>query len=302
MRNLRFILTAVLFVPLSGCRGGIPSFNGDLAFEHLIAQCNFGPRNPGSKGYFKTKEYIQKNLSHADTVFIQSFHHPLKGKMFEFGNIIGRFNPSHNKQIIISAHWDTRPISDHDQNPQNRLTPTLGANDGGSGVAVLLELARIFSELPPPIGVTLIFWDAEDMGVSGDSWSYAKGSQFFAAHLPFNKPEYAINLDMVGDAELEIYVERFSMMQASQLVRLLWSLARQLGLPAFKFEARHGVFDDHVPLYEIAGIPAVDIIDFDYPNVTENYWHTLEDTPDKCSPESLAQVGTLLVHHIYGTQ
>lgn len=302
MRMMTLKSMLFLLLLLSGCKSDVPIFSGERAFGYLVDQCQFGPRNPGSEGYRRTSIYIQEQLQGADTVFVQPFSHtlPETGKTYALGNIIARFQPDSEKQILVSAHWDTRPWSDQDPDPENRNKPVLGANDGASGVAVLLELAHIFKTTPPPFGVTLVFWDGEDMGRSGDSWSYAKGAQFFAQNLPFPRPEYAINLDMVGDAELELYIERISFQQNPQLVRSLWKLAQQLGLSAFRQEVRHSVFDDHVPLYELGGIPAVNIIDFDYPNAYKNYWHTQADLPEHCSAVSLGQVGTLLVHHIYG--
>jgi len=180
--------------------------------------------------------------------------------------------------------------------------PILGANDGASGVAILLELAKVLHDNPQKIGVNLVLFDAEDFGSSGDSWSYCKGSQYFAKNLPIPLPDYAINLDMVGDANLEIYIERISYKQNPSLVLDLWGLAEELKLSGFKKMAYHSIFDDHVPLYELAGIPAVDIIDFDYPDEKTNYHHTYNDIVENCSPESLRQVGTLMVHHIYNQQ
>ena len=268
----------------------------------MVAQCDFGPRNPGSAGHKKALKYFLDVLTPlADTVFTQSYTEkmPRTKQMVGMNNVIARFNPTAKKQIMISAHWDTRPWGDHSQNIMDRNQPILGANDGASGVAVLLELARIIKSNPPPIGVNLVLFDAEDYGTTGDSWSYCKGSQYFARHLPIPIPAHAINLDMVGDASLEIYIERISYRQNPGLVLDLWEKAEELKLSGFKKQALHGVFDDHVPLYEIAGIPAVDIIDFDYPNNKTNYHHTLNDIVENCSAESLWQVGTLMVHHIY---
>jgi Zn-dependent M28 family amino/carboxypeptidase len=177
--------------------------------------------------------------------------------------------------------------------------PILGANDGASGVAVILELARILHAEPPPIGISLVLFDAEDYGTPGDSWSYCIGSQYFAKNIPISYPAYAINLDMVGDKNLEFYIERYSYQQNAALVLELWDLAATLKLSAFKKQAKYMIFDDHVPLYEIAGIPSVDIIDFDYPNDQINYHHTHNDVVANCSPHSLWQVGTLMVNHIY---
>lgn len=288
-----------------GCQTRIPVFNGNAAFTHLVAQCDFGPRNPGSVGHQKALDYFLNVLTTlADTVSTQSFTEimPRSKQKVEMHNIIAQFNPKAKKQIMISAHWDTRPWGDRSLSIMRKDQPILGANDGASGVAILLELAKVLHDNPQKIGVNLVLFDAEDFGSSGDSWSYCKGSQYFAKNLPITLPEYAINLDMVGDANLEIYIERISYKQNPSLVLELWGLAEELKLSGFKKMAKYSIFDDHVPLYELAGIPAVDIIDFDYPDEKTNYHHTYNDIVENCSPESLRQVGTLMVHHIYNQQ
>ena len=288
-----------------GCQSRIPVFNGNAAFTHLVAQCDFGPRNPGSVGHQKALDYFLNVLTTlADTVSTQSFTEimPRSKQKVEMHNIIAQFNPKAKKQIMISAHWDTRPWGDRSLSIMRKDQPILGANDGASGVAILLELAKVLHDNPQKIGVNLVLFDAEDFGSSGDSWSYCKGSQYFAKNLPITLPEYAINLDMVGDANLEIYIERISYKQNPSLVLDLWGLAEELKLSGFKKMAKYSIFDDHVPLYELAGIPAVDIIDFDYPDEKTNYHHTYNDIVENCSPESLRQVGTLMVHHIYNQQ
>jgi len=288
-----------------GCQTRIPVFNGDAAFTHLVAQCDFGPRNPGSVGHQKALDYFLNVLTTlADTVSTQSFTEimPRSKQKVEMHNVIAQFNPKAKKQIMISAHWDTRPWGDRSLSIMRKDQPILGANDGASGVAILLELAKVLHDNPQKIGVNLVLFDAEDFGSSGDSWSYCKGSQYFAKNLPITLPEYAINLDMVGDANLEIYIERISYKQNPSLVLELWGLAEELKLSGFKKMAKYSIFDDHVPLYELAGIPAVDIIDFDYPDEKTNYHHTYNDIVENCSPESLRQVGTLMVHHIYNQQ
>jgi Zn-dependent M28 family amino/carboxypeptidase len=302
-RHIHLII--FLFASAGGCQTKIPNFNGDAAFAHLVAQCDFGPRNPGSVGHQKALEYYLNILSPlADSVMTQPFIEtmPRTKEKVEMHNVIAQFNPDAKKQIMLSAHWDTRPWGDRNLSVMRKNQPILGANDGASGVAVLLSLAKILHDNPQDIGVNLVLFDAEDYGTSGDSWSYCKGSQYFSKHLPIPLPEYAINLDMIGDANLEIYIERISYKQNPSLVLDLWGLAGELKLNGFKKMAYHSIFDDHVPLYELAGIPAVDIIDFDYPDEKTNYHHTYNDIVENCSPESLWQVGTLMVHHIYNQQ
>ena len=301
MKKTIHIISICIFT-LVGCQAQVPQFDGDKAFSHLVAQCNFGPRNPGSDGHKKALAYFIDVLSPlADTVFTQPFEDtmPRTGKIVQMHNVIAQFNPDAKKQIMISAHWDTRPWGDRGTSIMGKNQPIMGANDGASGVAVILELARIFHDNPPKVGVSLVLFDAEDYGTTGDSWTYCIGSQYFAKNVPIPYPAYAINLDMVGDKNLELYIERYSYQQNPALVLELWDLAASLKLPAFKKQAKFMIFDDHVPLYEIAGIPAVDVIDFDYPNDQINYHHTHNDVVANCSPQSLWQVGTLMVNHIY---
>ncbi len=288
-----------------GCGKKVPEFSGKNAFQYLEKQCSFGPRNPGSKGYKDCLSYLlQQMQSTADTVWIQPFNYndPHRGDNYNLQNIIARFNLNAEKQILLGAHWDTRPWSDQETELTNQNKPLLGANDGASGVAVLLEIAHILKEKPSETGVTIIFFDGEDLGMSGEDRSYAQGSQFFAKNLPIPKPDHAIIIDMIGDKNLHLPIERLSYRNAPRLTRKLWKLANKLNLPAFDQTLGYSIFDDHVPLWEFAKIQSIDIIDFDYPNKRDNYWHTQEDTPDKCSPVSLAQVGTLLTNHIYGIE
>jgi hypothetical protein len=214
-------------------------------------------------------------------------------------NIVGIFFGSGTKSLLLGAHWDTRPTADHDVNPERRNKPILGANDGASGVAVLLETARILTQNPHDETIYIVFFDAEDLGIEGNPRSYALGAQHFAKNLPIPKPDNAIILDMVGDAELHLPIERNSYVHNPTLVKFLWTLADELELEAFDKQLQYEIYDDHVPLWEEAQIPAIDIIDFSYPNRWSNFWHTHEDIPIHCSAESLYQVGTLLIYYIY---
>lgn len=300
MKKYNFTALLLIFTCVS-CQPKSPLFSGENAFKHLIKQCSFGPRNPGSEGHKNTLNYYLNTFKGlADTVFTQSFEDemPRTRAKVEMNNVIAQFNRDSDKQIMISAHWDTRPWADTGSIMKKEM-PILGANDGASGVAVIIELAYIFKQNPPPIGVSLVLFDAEDYGVPGDSWTYCKGSQYFARNLPISYPEYGINIDMIADRQPEFYIERISYQQNASLVLELWELSEELGLKAFKKQAKDSIFDDHVPLYEIAGIPAINIIDFDYPNDKTNYWHTHNDIVQNCSPNGLYQVGTLLVNHIY---
>lgn len=298
------LLTTLLFLAF-GCGPSGPDFDEDHAFEYLVAQCDFGPRNPGSEGYYACLDFIINELDQsADDIILQEFRYQEQRyrKRYDLQNIIARFNPDASFQTIISAHWDTRPWADQEDNRRDRNQPIIGANDGASGVAVLLELAKIMGETPPPIGVNLVFFDGEDLGVPGENETYCQGSRYFAKNLPIPRPDEAINLDMVGDKQLHIPVEKYSLEYNPNLVRYLWGRADDMGLDAFDITPQYAIYDDHVPLHEIAGIPAIDLIDFKYPNPYANFWHTMNDVPENCSAESLEQVGKLMVDYIYNRE
>ena len=298
------LLTTLLFLAF-GCGPSGPDFDEDHAFEYLVAQCDFGPRNPGSEGYYACLDFIINELDQsADDIILQDFRYREQRyrKRYDLQNIIARFNPDASFQTIISAHWDTRPWADQEDNRRDRNQPIIGANDGASGVAVLLELAKIMGETPPPIGVNLVFFDGEDLGVPGENETYCQGSRYFAKNLPIPRPDEAINLDMVGDKQLHIPVEKYSLEYNPNLVRYLWGRADDMGLDAFDITPQYAIYDDHVPLHEIAGIPAINLIDFKYPNPYANFWHTMNDVPENCSAESLEQVGKLMVDYIYNRE
>ncbi|NVM00808.1 MAG: M28 family peptidase, partial [Candidatus Helarchaeota archaeon] len=194
---------------------------------------------------------------------------------------------------ILCAHWDTRPRADRDKIPENRNKPILGANDGASGTAVLLELSRIMSKFPPPITIDAVFFDGEDYGEEGNLDEYFLGSRYFSKNPPYQGYECAILLDMIGDRDLRIQKEEFSNYHFPDLVNDIWNRARKLGIKQFDQSIYGEILDDHRILAEI-GIPSIDIIDFDY-----QYWHTIQDTPDKCSSESLKAVGEVIIDYIY---
>ena len=198
---------------------------------------------------------------------------------------------------MILAHWDTREFADKDSSfnlESNRLS-LVGANDGASGTAVLMTLAEMLSENPPlNIGIDLLFLDAEDMGTYGNPDTWAIGAKVFSKYLKKPFPQYAICLDMIGDKNQEFLIEQFSYNYAREIVNKVWGLANELGFAQFKYYLGSPIIDDHYVLFKNTGIPSIDIIDFDY-----KYWHTTQDTPDKCSPESLEAVGTVISTLIY---
>ena len=298
------ILIAIFLVGCSSdiSEKNIPTFNQKIAYQHLLDQCSYGPRNPGSEGHQEFSKYLEEYLSSlSKSVIIQEFSYTehLTTKKRKGKNLIAQFNLESEERLLLGAHWDTRSLSDEDPDEEKRSLPVLGANDGASGTAVLMELASIFSKNNPPIGIDIVFFDAEDVGINGKPYTFAMGSEYFSKNLPIEKPNFAIIVDMVGDKSLKIPIERFSYQVNPEMVKEIWSLANDLGLNAFEYRVGYEIYDDHVPLWENAQIPAIDIIDFDYPNLFYNYWHTQKDIPENCSPQSLYQVGTLLLNYIY---
>jgi glutaminyl-peptide cyclotransferase len=278
-----------------------PPFDGTSAFGYLTAQTSFGPRNPNSPGHDLCLNYLETTVKgFADRVTRQEFTRKgYRGEVLPLTNIIASFAPEASTRILLCAHWDTRPRAEHDPDKSKWNTPILGANDGASGVAVLLEIAKQLKAAPPAIGVDIVLFDGEDYGIEGDRDMYLLGSRHFAAHLPPNYvPRFGILLDMIGDAQLEIPKEKNSVRFAPDVIRLIWDAARELGIEQFIDEPGEEVMDDHWPLND-AGIKTVDLIDFNYPDQTNRYWHTTLDTPEHCSPESLKAVGLVLSNVIY---
>ncbi len=279
-------------------------FNGDRAMELLEYQCSFGPRYPGSEGHNKFQDSLKiflDELADMTIVYKDSIINPISKKKVEIVNFLSRFNPRASERIMFLAHWDTREVADKDKN-YDKLNPipVIGANDGASGVAVLMTLAEILSKNPlTKIGVDLLFLDAEDMGLYNKPDTWALGAKNFSKYIKNPLPKYAVCLDMVGDADQEFLIEQFSYMYAPEIVNKVWSLANELGYHQFKYVIGQRIIDDHYVLYSHTGIPSIDIIDFQYPNNNKNFWHTIEDTPDKCSAESLGAVGTVVATLIY---
>jgi glutaminyl-peptide cyclotransferase len=276
----------------------VPGFDSTRAFRYLREQCDLGPRNPGSEGHARAIDYFTAHFSKLGfAVEKQAFTHidmHTKAKV-PLTNIIVtvKGKDPKRKPVIYCAHRDTRPRADKEAGLALRERPILGANDGASGVAVLMELANLFKAMPPRHPVYIVLFDGEDYGREGGLEEYFLGAKYFADHLPAKEFGYALLLDMVGDKDLKIQYEPQSLAKAGDLVRRIWEIAKGLGLTAFEPVTGALVYDDHVPL-QAKGIAAIDIIDFDYPP-----WHTLSDTPDKCSAHSLGVVGTLVAHLAY---
>ncbi|MBI5020174.1 MAG: M28 family peptidase [Ignavibacteriales bacterium] len=287
--------------PIPSEQIAVPKFDGKKAFNFLKEQTDFGPRVPGSVSHSKCLNYLNIQMAKfADKVNRQEFSHKgYDGNILKLTNIFSSFNVKANTRILLLAHWDSRPRSDQDPDIRKRSLPVLGANDGASGVAVLMEIARQLKLKQPAIGIDILFTDGEDYGKEADTKNYLLGAQYFANNLPADyKPVFGILLDMVGDAQLELLKERYSIGYAPNIVDLIWNTAHDLGITQFRDDVQNWVTDDHLPLNN-AGIPTIDIIDFNYPDESNRYWHTTQDTPDKCSAESLEAVGQVLLNVIY---
>lgn len=295
------ILASLAFLLSFGWTQTPGDFDGDTALDYLRTQCAFGPRNPGSTGYFDCRDWLIRQLAtSADTVIVQPFQleDPFTAEVYDLSNLIAIYGVDKAPGILLGAHWDTRPWGDEDEDSFYHHEPILGANDGASGVAVLLTIGTYLEKLNLPYQVMLVLFDGEDLGQPGDPRSYARGSAQLAQEPPVPLPPEGIVLDMVGDKELKISMERNSYFQNPPLVRELWALARTLELKAFRNLMGLTIYDDHIPLYRDAGVRMVDLIDFEYPNSAVNYWHTHLDVPENCSAESLDQVGTLVLNFL----
>jgi len=271
--------------------------------EFITAQCDLGPRIPGSAGNRQLREMIlelaREQGFKAHTLCLEATD-PMSAETVQVCNIVVSAGPVEGQRLWLGAHYDTRPVSDRDADPEKRWTPLTGANDGASGVAVLLHLLEILGANPPPQGVDFLFFDGEDSGLSGDPAGFCLGSRHLAATcrdfgnpLSQGTPRGLIVLDMVGQKNLQIPMEAYSVVNAPQWTEAIFDRAGRLGLTAFVTQRGPAIYDDHVPFLE-QGIPAVDLIDFDFPQ-----WHTTGDTPDICSGASLEQVGRLMVDLIY---
>lgn len=278
---------ACALLALWGCGVGERAFDGTRAYQHVVSQVGFGPRPPGSDALRETGDYIIRHLEQSGWVV---WTQELVYRGVPIRNIFAAKAGSEDvPRILLGAHCDTRPRADREGDAGRREEAILGANDGASGVAVLLELARVFVPERSSQEVLLAFFDAEDSGNIG-GWPFSVGAEVAAEELASGLKE-AIVVDMVGDADQQLYFEQAS---DEGMRREIWAIAEDLGYARwFIPEVRYGIMDDHVPFIH-RGVPSVLIIDFDYP-----YWHTLQDTADKVSPDSLARVGRALLEYLY---
>jgi len=296
----------------------IPSFNADSAYQFVARQTAFGPRVPETDAHANCAEWLTTKLSeYADTVIVQDFRTKLyNSKSIDGQNIVAVFHPEARKRIVLCAHWDSRPFADHDPDEANIHTPIDGANDGASGVAVLLECARLFKAQPLPekLGVDIVLFDLEDYGPHVDDAEkyyddrvnyWALGSQYWAKypHVYGYKAYYGILLDMVGGANPNFPKEYYSQGYAAEVSNKVWRKAYDLGYRAFfNNELGAPISDDHLPMNEIAGIPTIDIIDLHPESSNECFpevWHTLNDNLENIDRNTLGIVGNVLLNVIY---
>ena len=292
-----------------------PDFNADSAYAFTQAQCDFGPRDMNSKGHEECGAWIvAKFKGYGCKVTTQEAG--LKGydgTTLKSTNIMAQYNPGATTRILLCAHWDSRPWADNDPDSANWHKPILAANDAASGVAVMLEIARLLQKnaLPSGFGVDFVCFDAEDWGTpqweanqdaSGDSW--ALGAQHFAANLPQGyEARYGILLDMVGGMNAKFYKEGISNQYAPEIVKKVWRAARQAGFGSY-FPRQEGgmITDDHIPLNQKAGIPTIDIIPY-YPDCQQSSfgptWHTLADNMDNIDRNTLKAVGQTVIQVLF---
>lgn len=290
----------------------IPVFNADSAYYFVKTQVDFGARVPNSAAHSQCAAYLAHTLRRFGAVVVEqrAALTAFNGDKLNAVNIIGSFNAKSANRVLLFAHWDSRPWADNDPDPAHHKMPVLAANDGASGVGVLLEMARQFAIQKPDVGVDIIFFDAEDYGAPQsyagsleDSWCL--GSQYWAEnpHVKGYTARYGILLDMVGAPNATFYKEQISMYYAAGIVDKVWSAAAGLGFENFFRNQEMGaITDDHLYVNKVAGIPSIDIIQ--YRNEGQDtgfghYWHTVNDNMENIDPNTLFAVGTTLMHVVY---
>ncbi|MEN9919329.1 MAG: hypothetical protein RL662_1765 [Bacteroidota bacterium] len=297
---------------LQGYQKVSPDFNADTAFYFVDKQVTFGPRVPNSEAHVACGDYLAAQLRRfgAEVTEQKADLKAFDGTILKSRNIIGSYNTQNPNRILLFAHWDTRMFSDQDPDEKLHRTPVQGANDGASGIGVLLEIARVIQTQSPNYGVDIIFFDSEDNGTpdfvtdapSGEWWCL--GSQYWSTnpHLASYKARYGILLDMVGAPDATFHKERYSKEYAGDVLAKIWSTARDLGYGKH-FVDKDGIYvmDDHIPVIQNLGIPSVDIIHYDANTETKFgwYWHTSKDNMDNISKETLKAVGQTVLEVVY---
>jgi len=291
-----------------------PTFDADSAYTYVENQVKFGPRVPNTQAHKDCGNYLASELKRfgAKVYEQEATLTAYDNTGLEAKNIIGSYNPDSDKRILLFAHWDSRPYSDHDPDPANYRKPIDGADDGASGVGTLLEIARQIGQNNPGIGIDIIFFDAEDYGTpefvedyKPDTWCL--GTQFWAKtpHVPNYRADFGILLDMVGAKNATFFKEGLSLKKAPNIVEMVWSTARDLGYGKYFINARGGTFtDDHEYVIKGRNIPCIDIINND-PESDHSfgwYWHTQKDNMDNIDRETLKAVGQTVLEVIYNRQ
>ena len=287
-------------------------FNADSAYASVVAQCDFGPRVPGSAAHDRCGDYIVSRFKALGLSVSEqrTDQQAWDGKVLHTRNIIAAYRPELSDRIIICTHWESRPWADADPDSSLHREPVMAANDGASGVAVLLEVPRKLEALKPELGIDFICFDSEDYGMPywaetddvADGSDWCLGSQYWAAHphVPGYKARFGILLDMVGGRDARFCFEGISMRYASEVMVHVWDAAGRAGASQL-FLAEQGGYaqDDHVPMNEVAGIPTIDIIPYvEGEHTFGATWHTTQDTPENISRETLKGVGQTLLQFL----
>ncbi len=320
MPRSRSLLCSILLAGVAACSGepapgsagagadslnlrAAAGFNGPVSMGYLAKALSFGTRVPGSAGHRATGDWIVAEMSaRGATVSEQVWTHTTKtGLKLPMRNIVAQWNPAASRRVLYVTHWDTRPRADGDGVPAaDKDKPIIGANDGTSGIALFLALGDALKAKPTTVGVDLVFVDGEDYGqFVPTEFDVFIGSTYFGAHPPSPgyKPEFAVVWDMIGDRSLQIFQEQNSLDFAPEVVARVWRQAESLGYSQYFIQQpKYAIRDDHVAL-QAAGLRAIDVLDIDYP-----YHHTMEDTADKVSVESMQIVGTVAMALIRGME
>lgn len=327
MRPLHYIVLISGLVMLASCGGNkketptqqpaatdygtvkIPQFDADSAYRFVSEQLAFGFRIPGTKEHAACAAYLEQQMGRwCDTVMVQEFSTTLWNQQSVRGkNIIASINPAANKRILLAAHWDSRMWADHDSNADNHKKPIMGANDGASGVAVLMEMARVMKSMALEVGVDFIFYDVEDQGIP--EWteqyednSWCKGSQYWSQnpHVPYYSAIYGILFDMVGGINPRFTKEEISRRYAPGIMNKVWDAANSMGYSnIFVNEDTEPILDDHLYVNQIIGIPMIDIVQNSPGMSFFDHWHTVNDNIDCIDKQTLKIVGDVALKTIY---
>jgi Zn-dependent M28 family amino/carboxypeptidase len=288
-----------------------PDFNADSAYAFVAAQTAFGPRVPGSKAHEQCAQWLERKLKeYTSYVIVQPFvARAWDNRLLNGKNIIASFNPDARKRILLCSHWDSRPYADHDPDPANHRKPIDGANDGGSGVGALIEIARMLKEKPVELGIDIVLFDLEDLGEpqqvqSQEEDTWCLGSQYWSKtpHTPGYRASFGVLLDMVGGQDATFYMEGTSMNYAPEIMKKVWNTAHQIGYGIYfiKMES-NPIIDDHSYINKISGIPTIDIIQHDPASTSGfyKYWHTVDDNLANIDKNTLKAVGQTVAQVIY---